>query len=185
MTAPSHTEGMRTLDGIHWVMAQEDVVYNCGCRNIHFKDIHLQKQRDKALSIHFDHDQYSRSVYPGSEMPVQENIVFENLTVENKVDCLVRSITPVDAVRILNSSLTEGGIELECLPGQEGNYPDTRILISGNYLRGKTKSQLVRCDDGRSCSFKAVGNITEDSSYTGEISGDITVQQSDLILERT
>lgn len=118
-------------------------------------------------------------------MPVQENIVFENLTVENKVDCLVRSITPVDAVRILNSSLTEGGIELECLPGQEGNYPDTRILISGNYLRGKTKSQLVRCDDGRSCSFKAVGNITEDSSYTGEISGDITVQQSDLILERT
>ena len=76
VTPPSHKAGMEILDGIHWVMVQEGSIYNCGCRNIHFKDIHLQKEREVALSIHFDHDRYSRSVYPGSEMPVQENIIF-------------------------------------------------------------------------------------------------------------
>lgn len=163
MTAPVHSEGMCTLDGIHWVMVQNEIVYNCGCRNLHFKDIHLQKVRETALSIHFDHDWFSRSVYPGSCMPVQENIIFENIIIQNETACLVRSITPVDTVKICNSIIgtkTSGNssIRLETLPGEEGHYSDTRILLQGNTCYGKIDS-IVECEDGRSYHLTAVGNL--------------------------
>lgn len=163
MTAPTHAEGMCTLDGINWVMIQENVVYNCGCRNLHFKDIHLKKQRDVALSIHFDHDVYSRSVYPGSEMPVQENIVFENVMVQNDTACLVRSITPVDVVKICNSVIGtkekgNSSIRLETLPGQEEKYGKTRILLQGNTCYGEPE-QIVDSQDGREYELVAYGNL--------------------------
>ena len=61
-TRPTHTDGAAELDGITWVMVQDDdPIYNCGCRNIHFKDIFLEKKRPVAFSVHFDHDKWSRS----------------------------------------------------------------------------------------------------------------------------
>lgn len=163
MTPPTHTKGMCTLDSINWVMVQEKVVYNCGCRNLHFKDIHLQKERETALSIHFDNDNYSRSVYPGSVMPVQENIVFEHMVIQNKTDCLVRSITPVDTVKILNSVIgtkEEGNspIRLEALPGREGEYGVTQILLLGNTCYGDV-DDMVECDDGREYELVQYGNL--------------------------
>ncbi len=163
MTPPVHREGMRTLDGINWVMVQENVVYNCGCRNLHFKDIHLQKVRETALSIHFDNDKYSRSVYPGSIMPVQENIVFENMVIQNKTGCMVRSITPVDTLKILNSVIgtkEEGNslVRLETLPGREGQYGMTQILLQGNTCYGDVED-IVECHKGRSCEMIQCGNL--------------------------
>ena len=166
VTPPVHREGMRTLDGINWVMVQENAVYNCGCRNLHFKDIHLQKARETALSIHFDNDEHSRSVYPGSVMPVQENIVFENMVIQNKTDCLVRSITPVDAVKIVNSVIgtkEEGNcpIRLEALPGREGQYKKTRILLQGNTCYGDVDN-IVECQKGREFEMVQCGNLVLD-----------------------
>lgn len=174
MTAPSHTEGMCTLDGIHWVMVQEEVVYNCGCRNLHFKDIHLQKARETALSIHFDHDRFSRSVYPGSSMPVQENILFENVMIQNETACLVRSITPVDTVKICNSVIgtKTGGnssIYLETLPGQEGNYPKAMLLLQGNTCYGEPEN-LVESDAGRPYQLTAIGNLILETHIGADIS---------------
>lgn len=164
-TPPTHEKGMLTLDGINWCMAQEEVTYQCGCRNIHFKDIHLQKEREMALSIHFDHDQYSRSVYPGAKMPVQENLIFENITIENKIDCLVRSITPVDTVKIVNSTIYGKCMQLECLEEEKGNYGETQILLMGNTMRTPKDEVLIDCQEGRSCQLTFVGNLTEESFY--------------------
>ena len=163
VTAPTHEEGMCTLDGINWVMVQEEPVYNCGCRNLHFKDIHLQKARDVALSIHFDHDQYSRSVYPGSYMPVQENIIFENMIIQNDTACMVRSITPVDTLKICNSVIGtrkagNSSIRLETLPGQEGCYPETKILLQGNTCYGGLE-KIVECEEGRTYQLVTNGNL--------------------------
>lgn len=163
MTPPTHREGMCTLDGINWVMVQENGVYNCGCRNLHFKDIHLQKVRETALSVHFDNDRYSRSIYPGSVMPVQENIVFENMVIQNKTDCLVRSITPVDTIKILNSVIgtkKEGNspVRLEALPGREGEYGVTQILLQGNTCYGNVEN-MVECRGGREYELVQCGNL--------------------------
>lgn len=171
-TPPTHDKGMVTLDGINWCMAQEDVTYQCGCRNIHFKDIHLQKEREMALSIHFDHDEYSRSVYPGAKMPVQQNLVFENVTIENKIGCLVRSITPVDTVKIVNSTIYGKCMQLECLESEKGAYSDTQILLMGNTICIPDNEILIECQDGRSCKFTSVGNLTEDS-FQPKLQGEV------------
>ena len=148
-TPPVHAEGMAVQDGINWVMVQEQPLYNCGCRNLHFRDIHLQKKRDIALSIHFDQDQYSRSVYPGSVMPVQENITLENILVESEVGCLIRSITPTDKIWIKNSVLGKSIIHMETLPERKQEYGDCRILMSGNFCDSSLE-EMLRCEDGRS-----------------------------------
>ena len=180
MTPPTHEEGMRTLDGIHWVMVQEEVTYQCGCRNIHFKDIHLQKKRQTALSIHFDHDQYSRSVYPGAEMPVQENLIFENLVSEGELECLVRSITPVDTVKIMGSAIGDSRIELECLPELRDCYPDTHILLIGNTFRAEKKMELVRCGEGRRCRLTMAGNAALHAEFKPWTNGTVELERSDM-----
>ena len=171
VTPPSHKAGMEILDGIHWVMVQEGSIYNCGCRNIHFKDIHLQKEREVALSIHFDHDRYSRSVYPGSEMPVQENIIFENLIVQNKVGCLLRSITPINTVKFYNSVIGtpkngNSRIRLETLEGQAGAYGKSRLLLIGNTCFGE-EFPIVECEEGREYEQMGYGNLVLEEKKEG------------------
>lgn len=183
LTPPVHTEGMETHDGIHWVMVQEEVTYECGCRNIHFKDIHLQKERETALSIHFDHDQYSRSVYPGAKMPVQENLVFENLVTQNRVKCLVRSITPVNTIKILNSVIGDSNILLESLPEEPVQYPVTQVLLLGNTFTAKGKTELITCDSGRSCKLKAAGNLVLEEDFLVSVSGAVDFISGDLPVE--
>ena len=34
VTPPTHTEGIKEYDGIKWIMIQDDVEYEAGCRNI-------------------------------------------------------------------------------------------------------------------------------------------------------
>lgn len=180
-TPPEHVAGMETLDGIHWVMVQDDATYQCGCRNIHFKDIHLQKERDMALSIHFDHDAYSRSVYPGAVMPVQENLVFEHIIMNHKIGCLVRSITPVNTVKILNSVISSKLIQLETLEGA-GDYQKTKVLAMGNTYSGHEPMELVSCEKGRSCGLSVVGSLVEHDGFRAVISGDAVVEQTDIFI---
>lgn len=178
-TAPTHTEGMVTLEGINWVMVQDEAVYQCGCRNIHFKDIHLQKERETALSIHFDQDRYSRSVYPGAVMPVQENLVFENITMDHKIGCLVRSITPVNTIKILNSVIGERWIQLERLKTEQ-TYQKTKVLMMGNTYNADGDVEAVRCEDGRSCHLVVAGSLVEHESWKASVTGDVTIGSSDI-----
>ena len=69
-TQPNHEEGTEVLDGIHWVMVQEDVTYTAGVRHVIFRNIFLSKARI-GFSVHVDNDRYIRSYYPGS--PVQSS----------------------------------------------------------------------------------------------------------------
>ena len=146
-TRPTHASGEETLDGIRWVMVQEGEEHECGCRRIHFRDIHLEKHRPVAFSVHFDHDDWSRSVYPGSAMPVQSQITFEHVYVQSEVPVFLRSITPMDTVRILHCDLPDTRIRLETLPGEAGRYPEARFLLCDNTYAGG--GLPVDCEPGR------------------------------------
>lgn len=103
ITPPTHVTGGQVHDGIRWEHVQDDVTYTAGVRNVAFRDIFLEKPRT-AFSIHFDNDRWSRSYYPGAPIPLQENLVIENVTVlhDRPTDFLSVN-TPVDTVTILNS----------------------------------------------------------------------------------
>ena len=135
---PSHEEGTVTYpDGITWTMSQNrNICHSCGVRNVVFRDIRLQKKRNVALCLHFDHDQYSRSYYPYAEIPVQSNIVFENVSVENEIPVLIQSRTPVDSIILRDSRI--GGSEIRLL-----NAIDAPGMIYDTTL---VKLERVVCD---------------------------------------
>ncbi|MBR7083405.1 MAG: hypothetical protein IKI51_05230, partial [Clostridia bacterium] len=54
VTPPTHERGTAVVDGIMWVMTQDkNVAMNCGCRNIIFRNIRLEKNRPTAFCFHF------------------------------------------------------------------------------------------------------------------------------------
>ncbi len=147
-TPPTHESGTVVLDGIRWVMIQDDApVYDCGCRNIHFKDIHLQKVRDVAFSLHFDYDNYSHSIYPNSILPVQENIILEHIYVENEIKSLFSITTPVDTLKIRNSELKDTTIDFK--PYYLETSPVKTTLVLENNTYGTKKDATVNIGEGR------------------------------------
>lgn len=131
MTRPTHIGGVQYLDGIAWVNSQEGTFLNCGCRNIVFRDIRLMKKRSVALEIHFDKDNWSRSVYPYSVMPVQSNITFDNVVCDADIEYLLNCATPVRNVKILNSDVGNAKIRFSDIETEGCGYPEGDILISG------------------------------------------------------
>ncbi len=158
-TKPDFASGERVLDGIRWVMVQENDVLSCGCRNIRFTNIHLQKKRPIGFSIHFDHDYWSRSVYPCSEMPVQESITFDHIYIENEVPVFLRSITPMDRIRVLNTDLGASSVKIETLPGEEGHFVPARLLFSGCSFDGDEPA--ITCENEREYRTVLSGNFTK------------------------
>ena len=127
---PSHLSGTETYpDGITWTMSQDrGVCHSCGVRNVVFRDIHLAKKRPVALCLHFDHDQYSRSYYPYAEIPVQSNIVFERVFVENEIPCLIQSRTPVDSIILRDSRVGSSQVRLLNAIDAPGMQYDTTLV---------------------------------------------------------
>ena len=129
-TRPTHTAGIVTLDGIDWAMVQDDnICYNCGCENITIRNISLQKKRDIAFCFLFDNDDWSHSYYPGSVLPVQRNITFQNITVENDIILFMYSRTPMENVRFIDCDLGTSQMELCDLEGSELEYPVADITF--------------------------------------------------------
>lgn len=180
-TPPTHTEGAMDLDGIHWVMVQDEPIYNCGCRNIHFKDIFLEKKRPIAFSIHFDNDKWSRSVYPHSKAPVQEDLIFENIFFLNDIPTLVWSVTPVNTIKVINSVLKNSKVELVGQDTDGLEYGTTHVLLSGTTFKGSGEQPVVVCDEKRRATLKIAGSIVEDESFLPTVQGDVKVIASDLL----
>lgn len=180
-TRPTHTDGAAELDGITWVMVQDDdPIYNCGCRNIHFKDIFLEKKRPVAFSVHFDHDKWSRSYYPFSEAPVQKDLIFENIFFLADVPVLITANAPVNAIKLINSVVENSRVNLAHidLPGLD--YGKTHILISGCTLRAHGETELVTAEPGRAATLKVLGSIVENDDMSAVVRGDVRVISSDI-----
>ncbi|MEI6193595.1 MAG: hypothetical protein WCS42_04620 [Verrucomicrobiota bacterium] len=142
VTQPTHLNGSAVLDGITWGVVQTNVTYTAGVRNVTFRDIFLEKPRT-AFSIHFDNDKFSRSYYPGAQIPMQEQLSFENIRVlhDQKRDFLSIG-TPVDVVRIVNSSFRNNRIYFhgnKAMP----DYLATKINILGCVFNQPGPMELV------------------------------------------
>ena len=112
VTRPDFESGTKVLDGITWVMTQETITYTGGVRNIIFRNIQLEKPR-VPFSIEFNKGRYNRSYYPGAEIPIQENIVLDNVKVMyDKNIPLIYVSSPVNMITITNSRLKNTGVRV-------------------------------------------------------------------------
>lgn len=181
-TPPTHESGLKEYDGIIWCMVQNDETYNCGCRNIHFRNIFLQKKRPVAFSVHFDKDNYSRSYYPNSNAPLQENIIFENICLKNDIPILLMSVTPVTGLKFINSVIDGSKIHLKNINTPGIYYPKTTILFSGTTFKGNIDT-LIQCDPDVNASLKIYGSIADDNFET-KVVGEVEIKDSDINLNR-
>lgn len=134
LTKPSHEKGTVVLDGIPWGVVQDDVTRSAGVRNVVFRDIFLYKNR-RTFSVHYDNDRYSRSYYPGAEVPVQRNLLFENIQVLREEDPgtavpLFNIATPVDSIVISDSRIGNNPIRFVSNKAMK-DYGRTSITMIG------------------------------------------------------
>ncbi len=164
VTRPTHASGTMVLDGIKWAMTQDkNVTFNCGCRNIHFKNIHLNKHRPTAFCFHFDNDVNSHSFYPYSEAPVQTNITFEKIYYESEIPYFLRSTTPVGKIELIDCEMKNCNIRFadRGVPGIE--YGTAEVLMKNCLIEGKCG---LTAAEGRKVILELKDNkITEGSAF--------------------
>ncbi|MDE3164613.1 MAG: hypothetical protein KGN36_02320 [Acidobacteriota bacterium] len=160
VTRPAHSKGSAVLDGINWGVVQDDVTYTAGVRNVVFRDIFLEKPRT-AFSIHFDNGRYSRSYYPGAEIPEQQNLLFDNVRVLYSAAAdFLQVRTPVDAVTIANSTLRQNPIRFVSNEAMT-DYGKTRISMTGCVFAAPGELELVvNSVRGKAIALKTTGSTT-------------------------
>jgi hypothetical protein len=169
LTQPTHTSGMQELDSIKWGMVQNDVTYTVGVRNVSFNNIFLYKPRT-AFSVHFDNDRYSRSYYPGAQIPQQQNLKFNNINIffEEKRDFLSIA-TPVDVISIYNSSLKDNRINFYENKAMS-DYLKTSITITNCTFNHKSAMELlVNTVNQKKIVLTTSGNVQNDDNFSAKV----------------
>ncbi|MCY1719649.1 hypothetical protein OU798_04810 [Prolixibacteraceae bacterium Z1-6] len=191
VTKPDFESGTKVLDGITWVMTQEEEVYTAGVRNVIFRNIQLEKPRI-AFSIQFDMGRYNRSYYKGAEVPVQENIILDNVKVVHDEDVpLVMITTPLNMLTIKNCRLKNNGIVVygsEVFPDylKDHKIPtssETNINIHGCIFESDGEMVLLKNSfDGKMINLKTSSNMEIGKHFTAKVTegkGEVKIQ-SDL-----
>ena len=188
LSRPTHDKGTVVLDGIPWGVVQSDGTHSAGVRNVVFRDIFLRKNRT-AFSIHFDNDKYSRSYYPGAEIPEQRNLLFENIQVLHEegpghASLLLNIATPVDSVEVCNSRIAGNPIRFIsnramqdygrtsiAMIGCTFTHPGAMTLLEnkvpGKVILLKTFASSVLPADFSASVLPGNGNVTIDSDLPG------------------
>lgn len=138
---PDHETGTRVYDdGCEWTMTQTNVQYTAGCRNVVFRDIFIEQPRT-AFCIYYDNDVNSRSYYPGAEIPIQKNIVFDNVNVLHGARKPILAIeTPVDSVTFQNCDINKCCLWITT---GEGPVGPTKISLLGCRFRAEGDYMLA------------------------------------------
>ena len=145
LTPPSHSFGSAVYDGIVWVCVRDEAVYDCGCRNIVLRDIHLQKRRPhRAIGISLNNDRYAKSYVVGCKPVPQGNIMLERIFIENDVPKLLGSNYPTENMTIKDTDLR--GSKLYFLAEElEGlSYPTVNLTLQNVTV----KDDSIVADEG-------------------------------------
>lgn len=175
---PTFASGTQTLsDGVTWTMQQDSGVgYSATCKNIHFRDIHLQKNRNAAFSAMLDNGQYSRSYYPNAPVPVLRNLIFENIFIEATITYVLNGAAPIDIVKFINGESSRISFDFMSETGLV--YPATNIVMIGTTFRGTGSVSVISGNTGRTVNAKIIGSIVE-SGLTPTVS-DVNLITNDI-----
>ena len=137
-TPPSHDKGIQEYDGINWNYTQDGALYDCGCRNILLKNIHLQKVRSIAVAIDLNYDTYARSFTQGSTPIPQGNITFDNVQLEADIKTFFRANYPTENITVKNCDLKDAKILFQGFSLEGLSYPPVQLTIENCNLDENT-----------------------------------------------
>ena len=128
---PTHSEPWiaKEYGGIKWVMVRDEAVYDCGCRNITIRDIHLQKKRTVAVAISLNNDVWARSYTVGCTPVPQENITLEKVYIENEIDTLLESNHPCGNITVADTDLKGASITFRSEALEALTYPTVDLTL--------------------------------------------------------
>lgn len=169
-TQPTHDQGTVELDGITWVMVQDDVTYSAGVRNVVFRDIILHKPR-VGFSVHYDEDRFSRSFYPGATPPVQKQLLFDHITVaHDQTPPLLTTCTAMDALTVANTTFRHSPITFYDRPVSR-DHGTTHVTLTGCLFTGGGALPLVEnTSKDKTIFFKTTGSTVLDETFTASVS---------------
>ena len=167
VTKPTFPSGSEVLDGIRWGVVQTNVTYTAGVRNVTFRDLFLEKPRT-AFSVHFDIGKWSRSYYPGAEIPVQQQLVFDSIRMlGNQVMFSIG--TPVDVVSIRNSSLKNNQIQFRG-NGAMKDYLKTEVSMLGCvFNHAGAMDLIVNSVANKEIHFQTSGSVATSDKFSARI----------------
>ena len=128
---PTHSEPWvaKEYGGIKWVRVRNEAVYDCGCRNITIRNIHLQKKRNVAIAISLNNDVWARSYVAGCTPVPQENITLENICIENEVATLLDSNHPCNNITVADTDLKDSSLTFRSEPLDSLTYPTVNLTL--------------------------------------------------------
>ncbi|MBD2844021.1 hypothetical protein IDH44_02360 [Paenibacillus sp. IB182496] len=168
-TRPVHLQGTEELDGIAWAMVQSDVTYTAGVRNVTFRNIFLRKART-AFSVHFDNDRFSRSYYPGAPVPLQEQLVFDQVRVLHEhAKPLLAINTPIDAIAVTSSHCRDNPIVFRGNRAMS-DYGVTRLQLAGGSYGYAGAMNLVENEvPGKRIVLRAWGSMPRHEAFEARL----------------
>ena len=162
---PDHEKGYKKIDGITWYMFGEGSSGSCGCRNISFRDIYLEKKRGYVISMSSSKNAWCRNYYPNAEVAVHENISFENVRCKNNIKSLIYSASPFKNITFTNCTFDVGNIFLDNINTDGMIYPTADITIDRCDFKNGI-DELIVCEKGRNVNLKVIQ--TQDKNFNND-----------------
>ena len=131
LTPPTHERlgEVGVYDGIHWVLVRKEAAYDCGCRNILFRDIHLQKKRDRAMQIALNDDSWARSYVAGCHPVPQGDLTFERVFVEAEINSALYINYPSENITFRHTDLGAAKITFHAENLEALRYPPVTLTL--------------------------------------------------------
>jgi len=131
---PTHDKGFAVVDGITWVRTVDNTGYTAGCKNIKFKDIYIQRNRECAFGFTQEVSEYCRSYFPNSESPLHENISFENVHFMGNVGLFAWINSPVTGITLKNCDIKDSKIKFEPFQVEGLKYPEVEVILDNTKI---------------------------------------------------
>ena len=166
-TRPAFENGTRELDGIKWMMYQNDTIHTAVTRDVVFRDIYCQGKRVPFLIICYSMN-YCHSYYPGARIPVQNGIVLDNVVLRDNVP-LVNISSPLDNFTIKNSTLADCPVVFSHAADFDV-YPKTSLAITNCTFTKPGVFQVVKNKSPKKVIFlKTSGNLESGENFSASV----------------
>jgi hypothetical protein len=169
LTAPNFEKGTQVIDGITWIMFQNEVLYSTFVRNLVVRDVFIHSDRTSFQFLCYDND-WTHSYYPGSEVPILSNIVLENVHMGKRNGNPMMLISaPIDQLTIRNSSFKDAYIVFKHSKDFE-KYPPTHINIVNSTFTNPGKNVVIKNGSpGKEIFLQTSGNLVVPKDFAASV----------------